>query len=113
MGSECYLKCIENINLELLDLFGIDYLIDHVLIEIKKRNKDKVYKIYISDALRAIANNTAQIALKKQSYILLEKRWIDIIDYKNKTNEQPEDDPRSCDEIVSDMWKRIRGKGEE
>ena len=94
----------------MLELFGADYVIDHVLIEIKKLNEEKSYKVYISDALRAIVNNSAQIAVEQRFYILLQKRWIEIITPQETPQEI--DDPRTCEEIVNDMWKRIKGKGE-
>lgn len=94
----------------MLELFGADYVIDHVLIEIKKLNEEKSYKVYISDALRAIVNNSAQVAVEQRFYISLQKRWIEIITPQEKSQEI--DDPRTCEEIVNDIWKRIRGKGE-
>lgn len=94
----------------MLELFGADYVIDHVLIEIKKLNEEKSYKIYVSDALRAITNNCAQVAVEQRSYISLQKRWIEIIVPQEKPQEI--DDPRTCEEITNDIWKRIRGKGE-
>lgn len=93
----------------MLELFGADYVIDHVLIEIKRLNEEKSYKIYISDALHALVNNSAQVAVEQRSYISIKKRWIDVV--ISKRSPQKVDDPRSCKEIVSDMWKRIRGKG--
>ena len=95
----------------MLELFGADYVIDHVMIEIKKYSEERSYKIYISDALRAITNNHAQIAVEQRSYIMLQERWIDVVDSQKKPSEIKED-TRSCKEIVDDMWKRIKGKGE-
>lgn len=93
----------------MLELFGADYVIDHVLIEIKRLNEEKSYKIYISDALHAVVNNSAQVAAEQRSYISIKKRWIDVI--TPQKHSQKVDDSRSCKEIVSDMWKRIRKKG--
>lgn len=94
----------------MLTLFGIDYVIDHVLAEIKRQSEEKSYKIYVTDALRAIANNSAQPALKEQSYISLKSRWIEVITAEKET-QSVEDDPRSCEEIAADIWTRIRKKG--
>ena len=95
----------------MLELFGADYVIDHVMIEIKKYSEERSYKIYVSDALHAIVNNSAQVAVERRSYISLQKRWIDVVDSQKKSSEIKED-TRSCKEIVDDMWKRIKGKGE-
>lgn len=94
----------------MLTLFGIDYIIDHVLAEIKKQNEEKAYKIYITDSLRAITNNIAQEASQERYYSIMPMRWIDIIDARDEPQEQ--EDPRSCEEIAADIWKKIRGKGE-
>lgn len=96
----------------MLTLFGIDFIIDHVLSEIRRQNEEKSYKIYVTDALRAIANNSAQAAVEQRSYASLTKRWADIIE----PQEEPQDieeDARSCEEIAADIWKRIRKKGGE
>ena len=94
----------------MLELFGADYVIDHILIEIKRLNEEKLYKIYVSDALHAIVNNSAQVAVEQRSYISLQKRWADIIDLREKP--KIVDDQKTCKEIVTDIWKRIKGKGE-
>lgn len=97
----------------MLTLFGIDYVIDHVLAEIKKQSEEKAYKIYVTDALRAIANNSAQIAVEQRSYISLTQRWIEIIDMQKMPQNEEEEDTRSCEEIAADIWKRICRKGGE
>lgn len=96
----------------MLTLFGIDFIIDHVLSEIKRQNEEKSYKIYVTDALRAIANNSAQAAVEQRSYISLTKRWADIFESQERPQEV-EEDMRSCEEIAVDIWKRIRKKGGE
>lgn len=94
----------------MLTLFGIDFVIDHVLSEIKRQNEEKAYKIYVADALRAIANNSAQAAVEQRSYISLTKRWAEIIEPQEKPQEV-EEDLRSCEEIAADIWEKIRKKG--
>lgn len=96
----------------MLTLFGIDYVIDHVLAEIKKQSEEKAYKIYVTDALRAIANNSAQAAVEQRSYTSLTKRWAEIIEPQEEPQEI-EEDTRSCEEIAADIWKRICRKGGE
>lgn len=96
----------------MLTLFGIDYVIDHVIAEIKRQDEEKAYKIYVTDALRAIANNSAQAAVEQRSYTSLTKRWAEIIEPQEEPQEI-EEDTRSCEEITADIWKRICRKGGE
>lgn len=94
----------------MLTLFGIDFVIDHVLSEIKRQSEERSYKIYVTDALRAIANNTAQAAVEQRSYTSLTNRWAEVIEPQEEPQEI-EEDTRPCEEIAADIWKRIRKKG--
>lgn len=61
--------------------------------------QERAYRIYITDALRAISGNTAHI----HGGEIMQRRWIDVIE-----REEPiEEDPRSIQEIAHDIWCRM------
>ena len=76
----------------------------YVLARAKQANETKMYRVYVTDALQIISENTGT-AVQKGRY--LSQRFVDIA-YADET--EKEEDPRSCIEIVSDMWKNLRGE---
>ena len=64
--------------------------------------EDYVYRAYISDALKCIAENTMHFAGGSS----MTKRWVDVVE----TKEPEPEDPRPCKEIAADIFKRIRGE---
>lgn len=63
-----------------------------------------MYRVYVTDALQIISENTG-VAIPKGRYMA--QRYADIV-YTDNTEQ--EDDPRTCTEIVSDMWRKLRGE---
>lgn len=76
----------------------------YVLARAKQANETKMYRVYVTDALQTISENSG-MAIPKGRYMA--QRYADIA-YTDKTEQ--EEDPRSCKEIVSDMWKNLRGE---
>lgn len=105
MGPDRYLTYLETINLNLLDILGKEYIIDHIVSEIQKQTEQKLLNVYITDALKALVNNIAQAAFEKRSYTQLTMRWLDM--FEPQLINTPED-TRSCKEIVKDIWSNIR-----
>ena len=72
--------------------------------------EEKSFKVYVTDALMAIAENTTHLA-GHQGIIdygrVINQRWYDMINPSIK--EEPEDH-RSSEEIAADIWSRIRGQ---
>ena len=62
---------------------------------INERTKTEAYRIYVTDALRVVAENTARFA--SGNYI--KSRYADVIEPKKQDN-------RTGDEIVADIFKR-------
>lgn len=82
-------------------------MIEHCVSAFKHMQEEKKYRVYVTDALQCIAGNTAAIPQDSGRYMTL--RWADVID--GNTNE-PEEDDRTTEEIVDDIWKNIEGKEE-
>ena len=69
-------------------------MIDHCIKLYTIAQRQEIYKIYVSDALRIIAENTAKFA--GGSYI--KKRYIDLIESKKQ-----KEDKRTAQEIIDDV----------
>lgn len=66
--------------------------------------------MYVTDALMVIAENTTHFLGAKDIIDYgktISKRWTDVIE--PKIEKPGETDTRSTEEIVTDMWKKIRG----
>ena len=80
-------------------------MIEHCISALKSNNEQKLFKAYVTDALMAIAENTAHLT-KEGKYF--KTRWFELMT-PSKAQEEQEIDDRSSEEIASDIWGRIRG----
>lgn len=76
-------------------------MIDHCMSAFTEYNKDLAFRIYITDGIKVISENTAHFAGGSS----LQLRWYDLID--QTPEEEPEQDTRSCDDIVNSIWSKI------
>ena len=71
-----------------------------------------MYRVYVTDALMAIADNTTHL-VGSQGVVdygkTINKRWIDALTPQPEEKPQPDDDRPSV-EIAADIWDRIRGQ---
>lgn len=72
-------------------------MVEHVAASVKQERKEKLYKAYVTDALRILGENTA--GLTKGKYMAL--RWIDL-----DSDTPGATDNRSGDEIAEDVIRR-------
>lgn len=75
-----------------------------------KRREDRLYRVYVTDALKAISENTTHFQGAEEMFdygASITMRWIDVLE---PHEEKEETDDRSCEEIVHDMWDRMRNK---
>ena len=96
------------IRLDLLELYGREYVIEHCTSVYLKRREDRLYKVYITDVLKAIAENTTHYQGAEEMFDYgssISMRWIDVIEPQEEVKET---DDRSCTDIVDDIWERIR-----
>ena len=73
-----------------------------------KRHEEKLYRVYVTDALKAIAENTTHYQGAEEMFDYgssLNLRWIDALEPKE---EEETTDNRSCVEITHSIWERIR-----
>jgi len=77
---------IESIRLDLLDLFGSGYVIDHCVSAFLKSQREELYQYYITDALKVIGH--------------LDRRFFDYF--------KPEEE-RTAKEIIDSIKKKLGG----
>ena len=101
----------ETIRLDLLDILGSGYVIDHCVSAIIKKNKEKLYQKYIAESFKNVNDNIASIAsaLSKGkadvksviSFDELEKR------IKNKTKKKEKTGDEIAEEVIERLCKKV------
>lgn len=88
-------------------MFGEDYISQYVLSQYKAISEQKTLKIYITEALRIIGENTAK-AVGGRS---LTKSYIDIVEPKKE--EKPKETAGQAKKRLLEKFKQdFEGKGE-
>lgn len=77
----------------------------YVVSMLYKHNAETAYRVYISDALQALTENTAHLS---GSGKVMPNRWYDIM--YPKPEKVIEEDTRSCKEITISVWKNMMRK---
>lgn len=93
MGEQGYFRHCESIRLDLLDLYGRGYVFDHCIAAYEQEIKERRYRTYVTDALMAMAGNTARFSGGSVMGI----RWAD---------DGKPTDTRTGDEIAADFITR-------
>lgn len=101
MGSDEYTECIESIRLDLLELFGCDYVLDHCVTAIRQKARKKQAVYYITDSLK----NINGILATRYGGSYLTERLADIL-------ETPKEPDKSGDEIAAEIIRRAGLKTE-
>lgn len=96
MGGDCYFELTEDIRLDLLELYGRGYVIDHCIASLRKRNKELGYRVYVTDTLKMIAENTA----KQVGGYSPSARYYDTLKPKAEI---------TAKQVISKMKKKIGG----
>ena len=83
----------------MLDLMGSEYVIDHVIAEHNVRAEQRVYRGYVTDVLKVIAESWGAT---------ISDRYADLVERKPQ-------DTRTGDEIALDVIRRagLKGKHDE
>jgi len=75
---------------------------DHCMSVLAQEAREKTYRIYTTDALMYITQNTA----KSRGGSYLGKRFIDFVDEKRKPSKEPETE----EEVVTRIRSKLRQK---
>lgn len=89
---------METLNINLLEILGKSYVIDHCIAFFERKTKEQDYRDYIGNALYVIAHNTAAFAGGKE----MATKYTDM--YK------PED-TRTAEEIKNSMKEKLAAFG--
>ena len=54
MGADQYFECVKSVRLDLLEIFGREYVVEHCISAFKILQEEKVFKIYVTDSLKAM-----------------------------------------------------------
>lgn len=77
---------------------GISYVIERYIAFFHKEQQEKAYKIYTTDCLRIIAENSARANGGKY----IQMRYAEVI-------EPAKEETRTADEIISNIKEKLRG----
>ena len=102
LGAEQYGNILISIDIGKVEVFGEEYISQYVLSEAKKQNELGVLKIYVTDALKLIAENTAKFGGGNA----LAKRYIDIVDLKET---EPQETGEEVKKRLLDKFKKDFG----
>lgn len=90
----------------MLELFGPEYIFQHITNEIKKEQEEKLYRYYIADALYVIANKTIERSMSFQ------KRYADIEREYLGSIQPTADDEEKATEIKERILSKLNeGRG--
>ena len=103
MGSDTYLKLISTIRLDLLELFGSGYVIEHCVAAFSDLQRERAFQAYVTDCLKMVAENTSKPYGGKYPG----KRFADVWEKMGKPK-----DKRTAEDIISHMLRKINGIGE-
>lgn len=93
----------------MLELLGKSYVIDHCINYLKKTNEETALKVYITDALKAVVENTGKSI---NGGVAMRSRFIDIL---NEAQEEDQEDAEEKAEKIKANMKRTLarlGKGD-
>ena len=98
IGAQEYGRLISSIRLDLLDLFGDEYIAQHVAQTFAHEQEQLVYQNYIADAIYALGHGKA-----------LERRFLDV--YQQMHGADHPVDERSAEEIKTDIMTKLNKGG--
>lgn len=95
-------------------MHGRGYVIDHCVAAFYAEQKERLYRIYVTDSLQSIVENTAlRFPFNAEPFKYgqeISARWLEMVEPPAKEKKEPKEDTRTCAEIVSDIWSKMRGE---
>lgn len=84
-------------------MLGKQYIIDHCISQIKKESEQTALRVYITDALKAVVENTAKIG----GGVTMRRRYADIINNVPDDEETKEDAQKRAKGIINNMKAKL------
>lgn len=78
-------------------------MIDHCISLFKKRQQELLYKVYITDALKAISENTS----RKDGGVCMQKRYADMI---NEFYEKAPAEEKTAEGVIEKIRSKLKGE---
>lgn len=94
---------METIRLDLVEMIGWRYVIEHCISSFLKLQEERAYRTYVTDALMLISENTANISNGKY----MNKHFSDIYE----KGEQKEEKKPTAEEVKEKIKSKFRKKG--
>jgi hypothetical protein len=116
MGADEYFECIRDINPITLSFMERSYVIDFCIAALKKKREELLYRVYITDCLKAIAENTAHYVgttgLVKAG-MTMQSRYADLVlDKQNTKGKAPQKEKtQTADEVVETIKNKLKKLG--
>lgn len=76
MGSDEYFRCISTIRLDMLELMGSGYVVEHCVAAFAERCEKKAYRNYMADGIKCISETIANV----YGGTYMENRLADLMD---------------------------------
>ena len=92
----------------MLELFGKEYIIDHILNVTKKQAKDETYRMYVTEALKCIVMNTSG----QGSTLTLNKSFSELVNPSTNTlsdEEKEKNSEEKAREIINNIKQKLGG----
>lgn len=110
MGSDAYFGLTEDIRLDLLEVLGRGYVVDHCIASLNKQRKEQKFRVYLTDVVKMIAENTAKMAqgtmpVRRYADIMME----DTYGYKKAEKKKPQ----TTKEVVNSIRAKWGGEKNE
>lgn len=99
MGAVRYGELITSIDLARLDLFGIDYIGQYIGQEIRREHDINRYCYYLTDCLKAIAENTARF----NGGTVLKYSYREIVETAH--NAEPQ---KTAEEVIDQIKNKLK-----
>ena len=94
----------------MLDLLGSGYVIDYCVSALSINQQEKMYRIYITDCLKYLTENTTHLVGVNGVVdygIKMTERWIDLREKKPQKVADNPNETKTTEEIVDGIWAKI------
>ncbi len=96
------------INLELLELIGKGYIVDHCVSLFNNKAKERLYQTYITDTLKCLNDNLAKVIGGSS----IKARYYDLLEAGSKKESEKTGDEIAI-EIIKKAGLKVKGKENE
>lgn len=86
----------------------------YVVARLEQESRDQAYRIFVTEALKAITENTAHYVGMSglvKAGMTLTKSYQDILNPDQRTREAKKEETRSGEEIISDIKNKLKKMG--